>query len=77
MNYFTSTFLTGTSYFFAISNKCSFLFFVFCFSPLSGFELEKIGVSTRRERGKKIKGRGMEKKREGFQCCPDVVGDAD
>ena len=74
MNYFTLKFLTGTSYFFAISNKCSFVFF---FPPLSGFELEKIGVSTRRERGKKIKGRGMEKKREGFQCCPDVVGDAD
>lgn len=56
-------FLTGTS-----TSSLPSVIYVFFFFSLSGFELEKVGVSTRRERGKKIKGRGMEKKRKGFQC---------
>jgi len=67
MNYFTLKFLTGTSYFFAISNKCSFVFFFF---PLfQGLNLKRLESVQGGREVRKSKGEGWRRREKGFSVA--------
>ena len=66
MNYFTSTFLTGTSYFFAISNKCSFFLF---FSLFQGLNLKRLESVQGGREVRKSKGEGVRRREKGFSVA--------